>query len=131
LINLKQQFLIAEVTNRIFKPLGMGNTFFSPPKESLDRIATLYRPSVDSSGLEAFDTPDLFRFPHPEEGLFSTALDLDKWMQVLLNKGIYNGTRILTEKSIMEMTKIQIGELETGFTDGMSFGLGFGIVHNP
>jgi CubicO group peptidase (beta-lactamase class C family) len=119
------------LSQRIFAPLGMGNTFFYPPKESLDRIAALYRPSADSSGLEAFDAPDWSRFPRPEGGLFSTAADMAKWMQSILNKGIYNGTRILTEESVMEMTKIQTGDLETGFTDGMSFGLAFGIVRNP
>jgi CubicO group peptidase (beta-lactamase class C family) len=119
------------LSERIFKPLGMGNTSFVPPKGSLDKIAALYHPSADSSGLEAFDAPDWSRFPHPEGGLYSTAFDIAKWMQAMLNKGIYNGTRILTEKSIMEMTKIQTDELETGFTDGMSFGLGFGIVRNP
>jgi CubicO group peptidase (beta-lactamase class C family) len=119
------------LSKRIFTPLGMGNTSFAPPKESLNRIATLYRPIADSSGLEAFDAPDWSRFPRPEGGLYSTALDIAKWMQTILNKGIYNGTRILSEKSVMEMTKIQTGELETGFTDRMSFGLAFGIVRNP
>jgi CubicO group peptidase (beta-lactamase class C family) len=97
----------------------------------LERIAALYHPSPDSSGLEAFEGPDWSRFPRPEGGLFSTAADMAKWMQTILNKGIYNGTRILTEKSVTEMTTIQTGELETGFTDGMSFGLAFGIVRNP
>ena len=31
----------------------------------------------------------------------------------------------------MEMTKIQTGELETGFTDGMSFGLGLELFAIP
>jgi len=119
------------LSKRIFTPLGMNNTSFSPPKESQNRIATLYRPSVDSSGLEAFNAPDWSRYPHPEGGLYSTALDMAKWMQAILNKGIYDGTRILTEKSVLEMIKIQTGRLETGFTDGMSFGLAFGIVGNP
>ena len=119
------------LSERIFAPLGMRNTSFSPPKESLERIAALYHPSPDSSGLEAFEGPDWSRFPRPEGGLYSTAADMAIWMQTILNKGIYNGTRILTENSVKEMTTIQTGELETGFTDGMSFGLAFGIVRNP
>jgi CubicO group peptidase (beta-lactamase class C family) len=119
------------LSERIFTPLGMRNTSFSPPKESLERIAALYHPSPDSSGLEAFEGPDWSRFPRPEGGLYSTAADMAIWMQTILNKGIYNGTRILTENSVKEMTTIQTGELETGFTDGMSFGLAFGIVRNP
>lgn len=118
------------LSERIFKPLGMGNTFFFPKKESLGRIAALYRPSADS-GIEAVEAPDWSAFPRPEGGLFSTALEMAKWMQTFLNKGIYNGIRILSEKSVMEMTKIQTGEFETGFTEGMSYGLAFGIVRNP
>jgi CubicO group peptidase (beta-lactamase class C family) len=121
----------AFLSERIFKPLGMVNTSFFPNKESLNRIASLYRPSADSSGLEAYDAPDWSAYPRAEGGLFSTALDMAKWMQTFLNKGIYNGTRILSEESVMEMTKIQTGELETGFTEGMSYGLAFGIVRNP
>ncbi len=119
------------LSERIFKPLGMENTSFFPEKETLDRLAALYHPSADS-GLEAIKAPAwLYRFPHPEGGLISTTLDMAKWMQAILNMGVYNGNRILTEKSVKEMTKIQTGELVTGFTEGMSYGLAFGIVRNP
>jgi CubicO group peptidase (beta-lactamase class C family) len=120
------------LSKRIFKPLGMKNTSFTLPKGSTQKIAVLYHPSADSSGLEAIEAPArLYRFPHPEGGLFSTAQDMYKWMQAILNKGIYNGIRILNEESVVEMIKIQTGEFNTGFTEGMSYGLGFGIVHNP
>ena len=119
------------LSERIFKPLGMETTSFYPKQEIMERIATLYHPSADS-GLEAIEAPEwLNGFPRPEGGLFSTALDMYIWMQTILNKGIYNGTRILTEESVIEMTKIQTGELKAGFTEGMSFGLAFGIVRNP
>lgn len=119
------------LSERIFKPLGMENTSFFPEKEKMPRVVTLYHPSADSS-LEAIEAPSwLYIFTHPEGGLFSTASDMYKWMQAILNKGVYNRTRILTEKSVREMTKIQTGELNTGFTEGMSFGLAFGIVRNP
>lgn len=119
------------LSERIFKPLGMEDTSFSLKKEFQGRIAALYHPSADSFGIDAIEAPDWYRFPLPEGGLFSTALDLAKWMQALLNKGIYNGIRILTEKSVMEMTKIQTGELKAGFTEGMSYGLGVGVVRDP
>ena len=49
----------------------------------------------------------------------------------MLNKGTFNESRILSEQSVEEMTKIQIGDLEAGFTPGMSFGLAMGIVSHP
>jgi CubicO group peptidase (beta-lactamase class C family) len=58
-------------------------------------------------------------------------MDMAIWMQTILNGGFYKDSRILTEESVRQMTKIQTGKLETGFTDGMSFGLGFGIVRKP
>ena len=129
------------LSERIFKPLGMEDTYFSLPEESLDRIAITYHPSADSSDLENISLgvkpseipvnsivhPDWYKFPRPEGGMFSTALDHYKWMQAIINKGIYNGNRILTEKSVLEMTKIQTDE----FAPGMSYGLGFRIVSNP
>jgi CubicO group peptidase (beta-lactamase class C family) len=115
---------------RVFIPLGMKNTSFSISDEVMAKLATLYQPSSDS-GLEAIEAPDWFRFPRPDAGLISTATDMSVWMQTILNRGIYNGTRILTEKSVSEIIKTQTGDLKTGFTEGMSFGLAFGVVSNP
>ncbi len=115
---------------RIFIPLGMNNTYFSVPEEEKKRMATLYHPSADSVLVPA-EAPDWYSFPRPEAGLVSTASDMAGWMLALLGKGMYNGTRILREESVAEMTKIQTGEIQTGFTEGMSFGLGLGIVRDP
>ena len=115
---------------RIFIPLGMKNTSFPVSDEVIENMATLYQPSPDS-GLEAIEAPDWYRFPRPDAGLISTATDMGIWMQAILNKGIYNETRILSEESVNEMIKTQSGDLETGFTGGMSFGLAFGIVLDP
>jgi CubicO group peptidase (beta-lactamase class C family) len=115
---------------RIFIPLGMKNTSFSISDEVMAKLATLYQPSSDS-GLEAIEAPDWYRFPRPDAGLISTATDMSVWMQTILNRGIYNGTRILTEKSVSEIIKTHTGDLKTGFTEGMSFGLAFGVVRNP
>jgi CubicO group peptidase (beta-lactamase class C family) len=52
-------------------------------------------------------------------------------MQTLMDGGLHGETRILTEESVNEMTSIQTGNLETGFTAGMSFGLAFGVVREP
>jgi len=128
------------LTERIFKPLGMNDTHFYLPEEDQDRIASIYIPSADSGlkeinyGVSMFDNPvnsinhpGWYSFPRPEGGLYSTAIDHAKWLQTILNKGIFDGHRILSEESVMEMTKIQTDE----FTSGMSYGLGFRVVSNP
>jgi len=40
-------------------------------------------------------------------GLYISAYNLSKIMQMLMNKGIYNGVRILEEETVMEMEKVQ------------------------
>ncbi len=50
---------------------------------------------------------------------------------MMLNKGELNGKRIISEKAVAEMTKIQTGEIKTGFVDGMSYGYGFAVVREP
>lgn len=116
--------------NQIFIPLGMNSTYFAVPEGEAKRLATIYHPSADSVLIPA-EVPDWYSFPRPEAGLVSTASDMACWMLALLGKGMYNGTRILREESVAEMTKIQTGELHAGFTEGMSFGLGLGIVREP
>ena len=50
---------------------------------------------------------------------------------MMLNKGELNGKRILSEKAVAEMTKVQTGEIKTGFVDGMGFGYGWAVVREP
>jgi CubicO group peptidase (beta-lactamase class C family) len=118
------------LSERIFTPLGMKNTSFSVKPKDINRVSALYQPSA-VSGIEAAKAPNWSDYPHPDGGLYSTAMDIARWMQAILDKGIFNGTRILTEESVNELTKIQTGALETGFTEGMSYGLAFGVVRKP
>jgi CubicO group peptidase (beta-lactamase class C family) len=66
---------------RIFTPLGMRNTSFS---------------TDDGSPASAFS--------HAK----SSALDLTKFLQMLLNNGKFNGKQILSENAVAEMRKVQI-----------------------
>ena len=49
----------------------------------------------------------------------------------MLNRGVWKGNRILSEEAINELTKTQTGDIKTGFTEGMSWGLGFQVVKAP
>lgn len=122
---------------RIFKPLGMNNTTFWLSKNQLSRLAKSYEPDP-AGGLKETtiffvqgDLTDRKRTPFPAGGLFSTAEDICKFYQMVLNKGVYKGKRLLSENAINQMTITQTGELKTGFTEGMSFGLGFAVVKEP
>src|SRR5262249_1112701 len=76
---------------RLFDPLGMKDTTFWPTEEQLKRLAKAYRPK-DKSGLEEttitqlqYPLADRNRKPMPAGGLFSTASDVGRFCQMILN----------------------------------------------
>src|SRR5205085_1560486 len=75
-------------------------------------------------------TPDT-RHPIPAGGLFSTGSDLAKLYQMMLNNGTLGKVRILSAESVAAMTKVQTGELKTGFSDGIGWGFGWSVVRTP
>src|SRR5262249_56987829 len=50
---------------------------------------------------------------------------------MMLNKATVDDKKSLTPESVKEMTKVQTGDLKTGFTPGMGLGLGFAVVRKP
>jgi CubicO group peptidase (beta-lactamase class C family) len=119
---------------RLFDPLEMKSTLFYPKAEQFSNIASLY--NKGKNGLELVKNPFLDaiptgKHPIPAGGLFSTGPDLARLYQAMLLKGELNGKRVISEKSLAEMTKTQTGDIPTGFTNGMSFGFGWAVVKEP
>ncbi len=50
------------------------------------------------------------------EGAYSTATDFANFLTMILNKGTFNGKRVLSEKMVDEMLTDQISELDVGYT---------------
>jgi CubicO group peptidase (beta-lactamase class C family) len=50
---------------------------------------------------------------------------------MMLNGGSLDGKRVLSAEGVKAMTSVQTGELRCGFTPGMGFGYGFGVVREP
>jgi CubicO group peptidase (beta-lactamase class C family) len=59
-------------------------------------------------------------------GLLSTASDYAKFLQMTLNGGELNGTRLVSRKTIELMTTDHLGDI--AFQPGQGFGLGFSIA---
>ncbi len=123
------------LAERIFSPLEMTETSFHPTEEQLKRLALMYQPTADKKDIErgnhwlyevSADTS-----PNPSGGLYSTASDLVRFYQMVLNGGDLNSKRILSAAAVKEMTSVQTNELETGFTPGSGWGLGFSLVQKP
>jgi CubicO group peptidase (beta-lactamase class C family) len=123
------------VSKRILDPLGMSDTTFKPNGQQQARLAALYRPGPQPGTLEpgshwlAEVAPDAA--PNPSGGLFSTARDMARFYQMIVNGGELDGRRIVSAESVSSMSTIQTGALETGFTDGNGWGLGWCVVRDP
>jgi len=96
---------------RLLGPLGMKDTTFHPDAKLRARIARTYKTADEGGGLElAYNTfvtsdPAVRRMTEPSGGLFSTAADMAKFYQMILNGGTHDGKRILSAKAIAEMTR--------------------------
>jgi CubicO group peptidase (beta-lactamase class C family) len=128
---------------RIFDPLGMKDTSFFVPPEKLDRFVAAYQ--FDFATNEGFleDAPEgQWAAPpnleHGGGGLVSTVDDFLVFARMMMNKGEHNGARLLSEHSVMEMTRDQLtsaqkagGGLGLGFFDAMSWGYGMAVFTAP
>jgi CubicO group peptidase (beta-lactamase class C family) len=89
---------------RIFDPLGMVDTAFCIPADKQERLATIYKYSDPDAGLQALReiTPPLEMpaFTSGGGGLFSTALDYARFAQMLVNKGEFEGHRLLSPSTV-------------------------------
>jgi beta-glucosidase-like glycosyl hydrolase/CubicO group peptidase (beta-lactamase class C family) len=96
-------------TNQAFyEPLGMTNTLFNPPESFASRVVpteidTVFRKRV-VQGTVHDENADLLGGVSGHAGLFSNASDLSVFMQMLMNGGVYDGVRYLSEKTIREFT---------------------------
>jgi len=113
------------LAERIFQPLGMKDTFFFVPPDKKNRVASVY--TYEPEGLKLVRLPEP-KFPAPEGGLFSTASDMARFHQMMLNKGILNGQRILSAAAVEAMTTSQTGTIKAGFAPGVGHGFGFEVV---
>jgi CubicO group peptidase (beta-lactamase class C family) len=113
------------LAERIFQPLGMKDTFFFVPPDKTSRVASVYR--YDPDGLHPVPMPAR-KFPAPEGGLLSTAGDMARFHQMMLNKGTLDGQRILSASAGEAMTTSWTGTMKAGFAPGVGHGFGFEVV---
>ena len=137
---LSGQTLDTFFQERIFDPLEMEDTAFFVSATKAHRLSGMYVPRnggllrTDNLGISLggsfLEKPAFLAGGH---GLTSTASDYMKFAQMHLNKGILNGTRILSEEAIDLMRDNQLPEAvkEIGQPyPGNVFGLDFAVVDN-
>lgn len=129
---------------RILDPLGMGDTHFYLPKEKVSRLSVVYSQSnaklIRSKEIGEEESQGHYvNGPRISfsggAGLLSTSSDYAIFLQMLLNKGIYNGIRILSRKSVELMTADHLNgdhykNVRFPWGWGTGFGLGFSITND-
>jgi len=122
----------------IFDPLQMDDTGFFVPKEDRARFANSYT-AKPNGGIVVIDDASSSKFLSKPAllsgggGLVSTADDYMRFALMMLGGGELNGTRVLSEQSVAEMTKNQLPSsalpIQIGVPMvGTGFGLGFSVV---
>jgi CubicO group peptidase (beta-lactamase class C family) len=89
------------IKQKLLNPLTMSKTSFS---------------TMDGSGI------------NPSSGAKSTATDMLKFLQMLLNEGSFNGKQVLSSEAVLEMRKIQAANEAVSFAPksftGLSYAMG-------
>jgi methyl acetate hydrolase len=131
----------------ILEPLGMRDTGFSVPAEKFDRLVSEYTRQPPGGAL--VENPRTLPAPpkafNGGGGLYSTAGDYVRFMQMILRRGQGpNAGQILQPKTVVMMATNQIGKLSAGklkterpnissdvdFHPGFKDGFGFGFLIN-
>jgi CubicO group peptidase (beta-lactamase class C family) len=99
------------VRSRLFEPLGMHDSYFVLPPALRER--RVYRapgmPGTEPNPMFAgIDSPERDELDLGSSCASSTAKDLAVFAQMLLNRGSYNGRRILSAASVAAMTRHQV-----------------------
>jgi serine-type D-Ala-D-Ala carboxypeptidase len=112
------QGLDAFLQERVFGPLGMNDTEFRPADSLRTRIAPTevspprgYPIQGEVHDENAFALGGVAG----HAGLFSTAADLSIFAQMMLNKGEYNGVRIVSDSTVELFTKRAAGSRALGW----------------
>jgi CubicO group peptidase (beta-lactamase class C family) len=126
---------------RIFEPLGMKETGFSMPAEETGRLPSAYMTNFQTGKMELLTAsgPDVWSkppaFPSGAAGLVSTIDDYLAFARLLLNEGVHNGRRLLSEGSVSLMTTNRLApeQMTTGdpILGGRGWGFGMGVATAP
>jgi CubicO group peptidase (beta-lactamase class C family) len=117
---------------RLFQPLQMTDSAFLLPKDKLDRLAQPF--ATDPATQTPINLLDV-TVPQKNDaggaGSIGTASDYARFLQMMLNGGQLDGTRLLSRTTVNYMTADHLGNAGTSgsvaLLPGMGFGLGFAV----
>jgi CubicO group peptidase (beta-lactamase class C family) len=110
------------VTERIFEPLGMNSTTTSVTQAENDsRLASGYLWDED---LQAYEYKPMRNVDNigPSGAINSNVIDMAQWLRLQLNRGEYEGRRLISEENLSETWTTQIN-----ITEDVGYGMGWMI----
>jgi len=112
----------------ILKPLGMVDTSYILPESKFERLVANYQRNksgeLDQRPRNMPTRPERF---NGDGGLYSTAADYTRFLQMLLNRG----QRILKSKTVEAMFRNQIGTLNAGKMRSFEAAASSGVDFHP
>ncbi|MFQ3350024.1 MAG: CubicO group peptidase (beta-lactamase class C family) [Candidatus Arcticimaribacter sp.] len=113
----------------IFAPLGMNDTGYNLNEQQAKRVMQLHNQN-EAGGMELspLQVPTQGNTVYGgTHGLFSSTKDYLTFCQMILHKGTWNGSKVLSEETIALMSENHVKEF---LGPSRGFGLGFGIIRN-
>ena len=115
----------------IFDPLAMSDTSFDPAPTQRSRVAAVYTEENGSLKRATQVEKQIGPFiPAPQGGLFSTASDMLRFNQMILNRGKLDGKRVMSAAAAQLMATNLTGDIKAGFAPGVGHGLGYEVVRD-
>jgi len=110
------------VTERIFEPLGMNSTTTSVTQAEKDsRLASGYLWDEDLQDYEYKPMRNVDNIG-PSGAINSNVIDMAQWLRLQLNRGEYEGRRLISEENLSETWTTQID-----ITENVGYGMGWMI----
>lgn len=121
---------------RIIEPLGLTETYtaFSPDTLWASRVNSRYRWNHPAREFERYWTnedPQGWSYYPAAFGLWGTAMDYAEFMTMWLNKGSYEGARILSQGTVEEALKPHAPPRKDGYRRSFSYGYGWFVKEEP
>lgn len=114
---------------RLFQPVEMHDTYFNVPKEKWGRVVDIYGKSGNAWQVkEHLFGPPPYKYLSGGGGLFGTVHDFLNFELMLLNKGSFNGRRVLRPETVALMTSDQAGAHFRAWVPFLTKGYDFGLM---
>ena len=105
------QKIDAYLEARILGPLGMRDTTYTVPSAKTPRVVTRHQ-RADGKIAEIPNPDPIPPTIRGDGGLYSTAPDYARFVQMILNRGQLGSVRLLKEQTVREMTRNQTGSVK-------------------